>query len=593
MKQPQPADPRIAPKRIDPVLIEVMRHELIALSEEMNMTMRQTTRSIIAREASELSAALLSPQGEVLGQAMFYGLGYFTAVMPYLLEKFGGKFRPGDVYATNDPYGGASHLPDIVVVMPMFWNSELCGFCAVVEHHTDIGGRYAGGMGGGSTDMFHEGLRLPAIRFYRDGQPEEAVRQIIAANVRTPDDVLGDLDAAVAACRRGERGFVALLEKHGREAVESCYRQLHANAENAVREMLRRIPRGSYRAEDLFDDGEGIQCKLALNLIAGDGEVTLDFTGTGPQVPRAYNIPPDMLQHILAGYFMYMLGSADVPINSGLFAPIKTVIPKGCALNPEFPAAVGCRGTLIWPVVDLFYQAIGQAIPMPAANVPGSSMTYLADGRTGGGSMFPDLYASGWGARPDKDGVEGAMPLVMSQFMSTPTEAFEREVPLMLEGCGFVPDTGGAGKFRGALSLYRSWRFLADGQVLLRTIRQGSLPFGRSGGSDGTPNRLYLISNGDGGKIRELPRVMVNDFRVRKGDVLVHVQHGAGGYGDPLERDPQKVLEDVLDEKITAAYAEREYGVAIDARAERVDEAKTRSLRSARRSPDRARVATS
>jgi len=566
----------------DPVLIELMRHEFIALSEEMNMAMRQTARSIIAKEASELSAALLTPKGEVIGQGMIYGLGYFTAVMPYLLEKFGGKFKPGDVYLTNDPYGGASHLPDIVVIRPLFWRDELCGFAAVVEHHTDIGGRYPGGMGSGSTDIYHEGLRLPAVKFYENDRPIEAVRQIIAANVRTPDDVLGDLDAAVAACRRGERGYARLMEKYGQEAVEDCYRHLYRHAEEAVRGVLRMIPEGTYRAEMDWSDGAGIDVKLVLALSAKDGGVVLDFTGTGPQVAKAYNVPPDMLEHIIAGYFLYFLGEADVPINSGLYAPIKVITPKGTVYNPNFPAAVGGRGTMIWPTVELFYRVLGMAMPerMAAGNEGGSSsITFSTTLKNGKVAMITDIYGSCWGGRPMKDGMEGVMPLVLNQYLSSPTESFEREVPIRLEGCGFVPDTGGAGRFRGGLSVYRSYRFLADGDLIFRTIKVNDVPKGSSGGNNGTGSDFYLIRDG---KRVDMARISVNEIKVRANDVLFHIQHGAAGFGDPFERDPEMVLEDVLDEKITPEHAEREYGVAIHIESETINLARTRMLREAR-----------
>jgi len=567
--------------RFDPILIELMRHEFIALSEEMNMAMRQTARSIVAKEASELSAALLTPGGEVIGQAMIYGLGYVTAVMPYLIRKFGGSFKPGDVFLTNDPYGGASHLPDIVLVKPLFWSGELCGFAAVVEHHSDIGGRFAGGMGAGSPDIFSEGLRLPGVRFYENDRPIDAVRDIIAANVRMPDDVLGDLDAQVAVCRRGEQGFGALLDKYGREAVETCYRQLYSHAEQSVRAILRQIPNGSYSSEINWDDGAGLGVKLALTLTAKDGDVLLDFTGTGAQVPKAYNIPPDMLEHIVAGYFLYFLGEADVPINSGLFAPIRVVIPKGTALNPNFPAAVGGRGMLIWPTIDILNRVLAQALPgrLGADGEGGSSsMVFAATLPSGKAAIMPDIYASGWGARPTKDGVEGAMPLLLNMYLSAPTEAFERELPILLEGCGFVPDTGGPGKYRGALSVYRRWRYLADGNVMLRTNNVNSVPEGRNGGRPGTSCEFYLISNGER---KELPRISFNEISVRAGDVLVHVQQGTGGYGDPFERDPQRVLADVIDGKHTSAYAEREYGVAVDLSTETVDLARTAVLREA------------
>ena len=566
----------------DPVLVELMRHEFIALSEEMNMAMRQSARSLVAKEASELSTALLTADGKVIGQATVYGLGYFTAAMPYIIDKFRGQFRPGDVFLTNDPYGGASHLPDIVLVKPMFWRGELCGFTAAVEHHTDIGGRYPGGMGPGSPDIFHEGLRLPAVRYYADDRPIAAVREIIAANVRAPDDVLGDLDAAVATCRRGEKGFFRLLEKYGRETVDEGCRVLYGHAEQAMRETLRSIPDGTYKAEMDWSDGAGIDLKLSLALTARDGEALLDLSGSSAQVPKAYNVPPQMVDHILADKFLFLLGDNEVPINSGLFAPITVNAPKGSVFNPEFPAAVASRGTLIFPISDLLFRALAQAMPgrMPASWEGGSSsITYAPVWRPGRASVFTDIYGSGQGGRPNADAVDGSMPYHLSMYLSTPTEVFEREVPLMLEGCGYVPDTGGAGRNRGSLAVYRAYRFLSDGDLFFRTVTNRSGPYGLDGGAGGTGDEFYLIR--DGRRI-DLPKVAVNEVKVKAGDVFYHRQRGAGGYGAPFERDPDKVLADVMNDKISPAYAERVYGVAIDARAGRVDTARTAALRTRR-----------
>jgi N-methylhydantoinase B/oxoprolinase/acetone carboxylase alpha subunit len=563
----------------DAILIEVMRHEFVAISEEMNMTMRQTARSFIAKESSELSAALLTLNGEVMGQGMIFGMGYFTAIMPHLLKKFDGEFRPGDIFLTNDPYGGASHLPDIVMVKPMFWRGEHCGFVAVVEHYTDIGGRYPGGMGPGSGDIFQEGLRLPAVRYYKDGKPISAVREIIAANVRTPDDVLGDLDAAAATCSRGEQGYGKLLEKYGRSTAERCCRRLFENAEQAARDVLRQIPNGSYRAEMVWSDGGGLDVELVLTLKAADGDVVLDFTGTGQQVPKAYNVPPGMIDHVMAGAFLNLLEDPDVPINSGLFSPFKLIVPEGTVFNPAFPAAVAGRGTMIWPARELLYRVLAQALP-GRIGAPGeggtSSMTFSTRSKTRKLAMLTDFYSSGGGGRPTSDGVEGAYSIIMNMYLSTPAELFEKEVPVVLEGCGFVPDTAGAGKFRGSLAVYRQWRFLADGEAILRTVKPEEVHEGREGGHDGTPPEFYLIANGER---RRLPSAAVQELKVQAGDLLLHIQHSAGGYGNPLERDPQKVLADVVDEKISVDTARLQYGVVINAVSRSVNRSETAKLR--------------
>jgi N-methylhydantoinase B len=564
----------------DPILTEVMRHELISASEEMNITMKQTTRSIVAKEGGDFSAGLLDPEGRVIAQAVPYGLGYFTAVMPYILKKYQGKFRPGDVIISNDPYGGLSHLPDIALVMPIFWHNEHRGFAAVVQHHTDIGGRFPGGMGLACGEIYEEGLRLPAIRFYENHRPNESVREIIAAAVRAPDDVLGDLDAGIAACRRGANALTRLFEKYGHEAIVDCYRHLLAHSESLMRAVLRSIPDGRYRCSQTFEDGHGTKIDIVVTLVIEGDSLTIDFTGTGAQVSNALNCPPDLIGNFVGNnIFIALLGGSDVPINSGLFTPLKANIPEGTVLNPRFPAAVGSRGQLLWRVYDLVCNALAIAIPerMPAAAEGGVSMMVYttANGRESANLMMTEMYASGWGGRPRSDGIDGMMPVAMTGFRTNSGEVFEQELPIMLDGFGFVQDSGGVGEFRGALAVYRRWRFLADGRVMLRTCRVDSLPYGLAGGKAGTQFKAVLSS---GGKETELPRSIMIDFPVKAGDVLTHVQPSAGGYGPPLRRDVERVLEDVLDEKVTPEAASQDYGVAIN-HAHQVDPAGTRALR--------------
>ncbi len=548
----------------DPILHEVLRHELVAISEEMNITMRQTTRSIVAKEGGDFSAGLLDPEGRVIAQAVPYGLGYFHAAMPHILAKYGGKFRPGDVVISNDPYGGLSHLPDIAIVRPIFWEGELAGFASIVQHHTDIGGRFPGGMGLLCAELYEEGLRLPAVRFYTDDREDATLRELIASNVRAPDDVLGDLDAGVAACRSGERGLVALFEKHGRDAVAECGRHLLAQSEQAMRAVFAGVPDGRYVRRDVFEDGQGTRVALVVTLIVEGSEITVDFEGTGPQVGNALNVPPDMIGSFTGNVvFLALLGSDEVPINSGLFAPITTLTPEGSVVNPRFPAAVGSRGQLLWRVVDLVSEALAEAVPelMPAASEGGVSMMVFTPAKNSGaarsGGVMTEMYASGWGGRPEADGIDGVMPIVMAGFQSNSGEVLETEMPVMLDGFGFVPDSGGAGEHRGSLAVYRRWRFTADGRVMLRTCRVDSLPYGLAGGKPGSRFKAVLARDGEE---TELPAQIMLDIEVRAGDVLTHVQPGAGGHGPPSRRDPERVREDLLDEKITPEYAKREYG---------------------------------
>ncbi len=570
-------------RQFDPVLVEVLRNELTAVAEEMGITMKRTARSLGAREGADFSTALVDGQGRLIAQGLTIGihLGYIMGVMPWVLEKFSGRLEQGDILVSNDPYGGMSHLPDIVVLMPVFWQGEVVGFSAVVEHHTDIGGRFPGGMGISCGEIYEEGVRLPGVKLYSAGRPNRDLLDLLAANVRAPEDVLGDLEAQAAACRRGGEGLLALLEKYGKPTFEAVQAQLRRYSEEAMRSCIRSIPNGTYTYEDLFEDdglgGPGVRLVLRVE-VQGDG-VLVDFTGTDPQVQSAVNVPFNLTRACVYVAFRSLLGR-DVPANSGLVAPIEVRAPQGCVVHPKFPAAVGARGMMMWRIIDMVFAALAQAIPerVYAAGEGGFNMLlYTPKVEEGVPSMLFDLYSSGWGGRPDRDGIDGVIPIAAGGApRSIPAEMIERECPVMVEGFGLVADSGGAGKFRGALSVYRKWRFLQDGRVMLRTCRVRSLPDGLAGGRPGTPFRAVLES---GCQKRELPAQMFLDFPVGAGDRLLHIQPGAGGYGPPWERDPERVREDVLDEKISLAYARREYGVVMDPETLEVQEEGTAALR--------------
>jgi N-methylhydantoinase B len=561
---------------IDPVLIEVMRHQLVSVSEEMNITMGQTARSLAAKEGGDFSAALLDPQGNVIVQALPYGMAYFIETLPYVIGKYR-VFQPGDIIISNDPFGGGSHLADIIVIMPLFHEGEHCGFAAVAEHHTDIGGRFPGGMGLECKEVYEEGLRLPAVKLYDGGRPNEAVREIISANVRAPDDVLGDLDAAASACRRGEQGLLALFACFGRDTVERYYRHLQWQTGQAMRDFIAAIPDGRYSAEEI-DDGPGEPVKFVLTTVIEGDQMTIDFTGINPQINKAYNIPHSNAWLAIMIPMWSLLGRSDVVINSGLIAPIRLITPPGSIVNPNFPAATSAR-TFV-RLGDLLLSALAQAIPerVPAGSEGGATLMIFTpapiDGQPPG--VLTEIFVTGGAGRPDKDGIDG---IGGNGLRSVPGETVEVEMPVAREGFGLVPDSGGAGRFRGSLAIFRSWRYTAAGRVLLRTARISPPPQGRGGGAQGTLSEAVLISNG---REQRLPRQPILDFEVQAGDVLSYVTPTPGGYGDPLLRDPALVLEDVLDEKLSASYAREVYGVAIDLARGKVDIEATNALRAPR-----------
>ena len=421
----------------DPILLEVINNALTAIGDEMGNTMKRTARSITAR-AGDFSTVLVDARGRVISQGHGAGfhLGYIRGVMPALMAKFAGKLRPGDILASNDPYGGLSHLPDIVLLAPIFWRDSLLGFSTLVTHHSDIGGRFPGGQSAVCAEIFEEGLRLPCVKLYDQGSPNQALFEVIAGNVRTPDDVLGDLEGQAAACRRGIRGVQELVDKYGLERFEACVAQLHRFSERVVRAAIAKIPDGDYPYADHFEEdglgGPGVDLKLCIK-VRGDS-IIVDFSGTGAQVKSAINVPYSLTCSASYVCFRGVL-AADAPANDGLLEPIEVIAPKGCVLNPRFPAAIGGRGMMLWRICDMIFGALAKAIPerIFAAGEGGVSSFTAAysDVEPGASPVLTDWYSSGWGARPTMDGIDGVNSMLSGNGGATvPVERLESEFPI-------------------------------------------------------------------------------------------------------------------------------------------------------------------
>jgi N-methylhydantoinase B len=566
----------------DPILLEVFNNALISVGEEMAATMKRTARSMSAR-GGDCSTVLADSRGEIIaqGQGTLFHVGYAQITLPGILKKWTGKLRPGDMVAVNDPYQGMSHLPDIVLTAPVFWKGEIVAYVMIVAHQTDIGGRFPGGQGMPCAEIFEEGIIIPNIKLYHEGRPDRGLLEMIAANVRAPSDVVGDIEALAAACRRGIRGMEALLDKYGRQTYEDCIAQLKNYSERLMRAGLTVMPDGDYTCEEHFEEdgvgGDGVKIRLTLKKRADS--LVADFTGTDPQVRSAINVPWGNTCSSVYLTCWYML-APDAPANGGLFRPITVLAPEGCLLNPRFPGAVGARGMMLWRLTDVISAALGRALPdraMAEGDGGTCSLTYITTDDDNKAVVMLDWYQSGWGARPTKDGIDGARSLISGAGGSdTSTEVVESEFPVVIAGHFLKPDTGGPGKYRGALSLCRKFRFLRDGRVLIRTCRSTSVPHGLAGGGNGTPSKVVHYSIGDE---RQMPQHMFLDVSVKAGDSILHMLPGAAGHGNQRERDPERVLSDVLDGKITAEYAERIYGVAIDVPRSAVDFPRTRQLR--------------
>ena len=575
-------------RSFDPILVEVIKNELASITEEMAIAVWKTGRSAMVK-TGDFATAICDGQGRMLGQgyAAPFQLSFFMAMMPYVLDKFGGTFKPGDVVVVNDPYAGVTHMPDVAIIAPAFWRDQLVAFTLAYSHHTDIGGRFPGGFSSQCSETFEEGLRLPVVKLYQAGERNDALLDTILANVRVSDEWLGDVEAKIAGCWRGEQELRILLDKYGLPTYQSSCDYLIDYAERATRAALREIEPGEYVHEDVFeDDGFGTDSAslaLKLTLRIAEDTLTADFTGTSPQARGAINLPLSMTQATVFGAVKSIV-SPDVLPNVGFVRPISVIAEPGSLVNPQFPAAVGGRAPLFFRVFDMLFRALAKALP-ERVPIPGEGGDVLhLTGQKADGTPYAmmDIFFGGWGGRPRKDGIDGVAPMSFGSYGTIPAELLEREYPVVVDGFGYVPDTAGPGKYRGSLSIYKQWRFLRPGKAMVRTNRLLRASEGMAGGQPGALS-TNILNSGDASQ--ELPRKAHMHLDVRPGDSIYHVVCASGGHGEPFEREPEKVLADVKDEKLTIAGAREQYGVVIDPQAGTVDWEQTRAVRQARLEP--------
>ena len=575
-------------RKFDPILVEVIKNELAAITEEMAIAVWKTGRSAMVK-TGDFATAICDGQGRLLGQgyAAPFQLAFFIEMMPYILDKFGGSFTPGDVIVVNDPYAGITHMPDVAIVAPAFWNDQLVAFTLAYSHHTDIGGRFPGGFSSQCTETYEEGLRLPILKLYAGGVRNEALLDTILANVRVSDEWLGDVEAKIAGCWRGEQEIRALLDKYGVETYESSCDYLIDYAERATRAAIREIPSGEYVHEDVFeDDGFGTDAAampIKLTLRVEDDTLSVDFTGTSPQARGAINLPLSMTKATVYGTIKSIVGE-DVLPNVGFIRPIQVITEPGSLVNPRFPAAVGGRAPLFFRVFDMLFRVLAKALPdrTPIPGEGGDVLHLTGEKADGTPYAMMDIFFGGWGGRPKKDGIDGVAPMSFGSYGTIPAELLEREYPLVIDGFGYVPDTAGAGKYRGSLSIYKQWRFLQPGKAMVRTNRLLRASDGMAGGQPGALS-TNILNPGD--ENQELPRKAHMHLDVKPGDRIYHVVCASGGHGDPLEREPEKVLTDVKDEKLTIGHARKQYAVVIDPQDLTVDWEQTDALRQDRSAP--------
>jgi N-methylhydantoinase B len=582
-------EPIIAPSRVtDPLTLEVINNALGSIADEMALMVMRSAYSPVVRDTMDYSTALCDRHGQVIAQGLTLAvqLGTFPTVMHYVLREYGESAQPGDVYVTNDPFGyGGQHLPDIYIIKPIFVDGQLEGWAATMAHHSDVGGLTPGSVAVHATEIYQEGLRVPLLKLLAAGRENSTLFRLIEKNTRQPVQVLGDLRAQIAACRAGERGLTEVIERYGSETARAHMEELQTLAERLMRAEIAALPDGEYGFFDWIDgvgpEPEPLRIEVRLQ-ITGD-ELAIDFSGTAPQVQASVNCPIGL---VFAACYCAIKGIArrEIPNCQGYMRPIHINAPSGTIVNPVLPAACGARGVVGYRVYDAIMGALADVCPdrVIAAGEGGPTLIAFGGYEHGQPFVMTEVIVGTWGARAEKDGLEGVSnPL--ANLSNQPIELLEADLPLEVIRYELVADSGGEGCYRGGLAYVRAFRVLAANAVLtIRSDRAYHPPYGLFGGAPGGRSRNTLVTADTEIDLPGMPMAAIN---VSQGDTFTHVSAGGGGVGSPLERDPNDVLADVLDGKVTAAAAHDLYGVVLTLDPPSVDHKRTianrRSLRSA------------
>ncbi|MBA3841840.1 MAG: hydantoinase B/oxoprolinase family protein [Actinobacteria bacterium] len=547
----------------DPITQQIVGNALASIADEMATTIFRTAHSTVVRDGMDFSAALCDPNGETVAQAVTvpFHLGAVPHAMSCLLAKWGHALRPGDVFVMNDPFDGGIHLQDIFVFKPVFSGETLIGFATTTAHHGDVGGRLPGSAACDNTEIFQEGIRLPWLRLYDRGEPVDAIFEVIRANVRIPRMTLGDLSAQVAATSVAERELQALARRYGVERLAELMTDLVEHTERLVRQEIASWPDGSATFTDYLDS-DGIERRdvriTATVTIAGD-ELTADLTDCAPMVAGALNSTRSFIQACVYQAVRAAL-AVEIPNTSGAFRPIRVLTTPGTVVEVVMPGASSMRGVTGFRALDAIQGALAQLVPsrVGAAGEGGNTLAVFGANRPDGSGrfIFYELVVGTWGGTPQADGNDG-LTNPASLAANIPVEVAESEFPILVERYGLVPDSGGAGKHRGGLAIERVWRCLTpETSLIVRSDRAAHAPYGLQGGLPGVVSSNLLLRP-DGTKV-VLPSMFSTTIGVD--EVFVHRTAGGGGWGDPAERDPQRIAEDVADGKVTRAAALADYG---------------------------------
>ena len=547
--------------------LEIFRHSLKSVVEEMGVTLQRTAYSTNIKIRRDHTCALFDSQLRHVAQHDLapQHIGSLVSVVPRNIRALERDLEPGDGILINDPYKGAVHLPDVMLISPLFHGDEIVGYAANSAHHVDIGGGTPGGIPNDSTELYAEGVIIPGVHAVSDWAYDEDVLSLILRNVREPSMRRGDYQAQLGANRIGEERFTELCARYGLDVVNENLDALLDYTERRVRAAISDLPDGTYTAEDEMD-GDGltddpVRLKLAIE-IDGD-EITLDFTGTAEQNRGPLNCTPAMAFAGAMAVVMAFIGG-DLPKNDGFYRPLETITPEGTMVNPtDQPPATGG-----WEIAmragDLVTKAMADAVPEETIAATKGIVCNIAyggrDPRDGEKYVYYETVAGGYGARAEKDGMDA----VQTHFQNTansPIEELETEIPVYVRRYELIRDSEGAGRQRGGLGVRRDYEFYGDDATFsLLTDRTRSAPWGLFGGHGASPSRFFRNPDTE----HEETLASKSTTELDPGEVVSVQTPGGGGYGDPTERDPEAVVADVRDGKVSRGKARDVYGVVLD-----------------------------
>jgi N-methylhydantoinase B len=574
----------------DPITVEVIRNRLIAASRDIRRTVERAAYSPILYECIDFSCGILDNEANLIAETP--GLPIFLANLGYAVrstyETIGHEnLKEGDVIICNDPYnGGGTHCPDVACLCPAFHDGVIRGWAAFRGHTVDMGGIYPGGWYSDTVEVYQEGFRLPPVKLMLQGKLNEDIFRLIRANTRVPDAVAGDIRAMVAAVRKGSQRFCDVIHTHGLDVTLGALEEILAQGERLARAAVRRIPNGVYFAEAILD-GDGNddapldeKVPLKLTITVKDEEMIADFRGTGPQNRGPMNCPePSTIS--ACRYAFKIVTTPHQPSNEGFFRPLEISIPDGSFLKPRFPAACAMWPTPSATIPDLFLRALAPAMPDRVRGGHfGDSMAnfiYGIDPRSGKYYVCAEADAGGYGGKPTEDGEAALFAMTLGDTYNVPAEVVEIRYPWRVERFELAQDSGGAGKYRGGLGVIRDYRLGVDAGLTVTADRvKYTPPWGLFGGKPGNTN-ITVVHRNDGSEERWRK---ISALPLKKGEVVSFRGGGGGGYGSPLERDPEKVLLDVINGYVSLTAAREEYGVIIDGKTMTVDSKSTEELRS-------------